>query len=323
VSSEQKLIGTITDGDIRRGLLNGIDLEENVSLVMNTQYHSVDSQSSFTDVRSKMLKFKVRQMPILDKAGMVIGVHYLDNLNENFSRDNLFVVMAGGRGERLSNFTKTCPKPMLKIADKPILQLILEHAITEGFKNFVFSINYLGDQIEDYFGSGENFGVNISYLRESFALGTAGSLSLLSNKKGMPLVVTNGDVLSDISYSQMIDYHTSNEVLATIATRLFRWQHPFGVVESHDKFVTGYKEKPIIESQTNAGIYVLDESLISAIPRDTAIDMPEFLERTRLNGAQIGVYPLHEGWIDIGRPEDLAAARLDKVKGTPRENIID
>lgn len=323
VSAEQKLIGTITDGDIRRGLLKGIDLDENVSLVMNTQYQSVDGESSFTDVRSKMLKFKVRQMPILDEAGIVIGVHYLENLTENFSRDNLFVVMAGGRGERLSDFTKTCPKPMLKIADKPILQLILEHAISEGFKNFVFSINYLGNQIEDYFGNGENFGVNISYLRESLALGTAGSLSLLSNEKGIPLVVTNGDVLSDISYSQMIDYHMSNDFLATIATRLYRWQHPFGVVETHDKFLTGYKEKPIIESQTNAGIYVLDDSLISTIPQDTAIDMPELLEKARLQGSQIGVYPLHESWIDIGRPEDLAAARLDKVKGLSRENIID
>ena len=310
VSSQQKLIGTITDGDIRRGILMGFDLNVNVGAVMNSKFLSVNDSSPLSEVRTKMRKFKIHQIPVLNEKGNVVGMHFWGNLNENLIKENTFVVMAGGKGKRLSQFTQNCPKPMLKIGEKPILQHILEHAIDEGFRDFVFSINYLGSQIESYFENGEKFGVEINYLRESSPFGTAGSLSLLKKRNNLPIVVTNGDVLSDISYSQMIDYHSRSGVAATMATRLHRWQNPFGVVETREMYVIGYIEKPIIESQTNAGIYVLEHSLLSRLPVETYIDMPNFLEGLREKGDKVIAYPLHESWTDIGYPEDLANARL-------------
>jgi NDP-sugar pyrophosphorylase family protein len=219
--------------------------------------------------------------------------------------------MAGGKGTRLSHLTQNCPKPMLKIGDKPILQHIIEKAIDEGFNDFYISINYLGNLIEDYFGNGEQFGVSINYLRESSPLGTAGSLSKLEVSSNLPIVVTNGDVLTEVSYAQMIDYHHENGGTATLATRIHQWQNPFGVIETDGVKVISYTEKPTIESNTIAGIYVIESHIVAKVPKDEPIDMPYFLNHLRTAGAKIFAYPLHEKWLDVGHPEDLATARLN------------
>jgi NDP-sugar pyrophosphorylase family protein len=276
---------------------------------MNTKFYSTSQVRANPDIYKQMSRNKINQLPILDQQGRVIGVHLSEKIKTLIRRDNPFVIMAGGKGTRLSHLTQNCPKPMLKIGDKPILQHIIEKAVDEGFNNFYVSINYLGNLIEDYFGDGEQFGVSIKYLRETSPLGTAGSLSKLKVSSNLPIVVTNGDVLTEVSYAQMIDYHSENGGSATLATRIHQWQNPFGVVETDGFKVISYVEKPIIESNTIAGIYVVESEIVAKVPIDQPIDMPYFLNQLRTAGENINVYPLHERWLDVGHPEDLATAR--------------
>ncbi len=313
VTPDGKLKGTVTDGDIRRGLLRGLTLESNIELAMNSDFYSTNQVKANPDIYQQMSRNKINQLPILDQQGRVVGIHLSEKIKSLLRRDNPFVIMAGGKGTRLSHLTQNCPKPMLKIGDKPILQHIIEKAIDEGFNNFFISINYLGNIIEEYFGNGEKFGVSINYLRETSPLGTAGGLSLLEVSSNLPMVVTNGDVLTEVSYAQMIDYHSENGGAATLATRIHQWQNPFGVVETDGFEVISYIEKPIVKSNTLAGIYVVESELVTKVPKDLAIDMPDFLIQRRISGAKIVAYPLHERWLDIGHPEDLAIARLNEI----------
>ena len=310
VTPDGKLKGTVTDGDIRRGLLRGLNLESDIELAMNSNFHSTSQVKANPDIYKQMSRNRVNQLPILDQQGKVVGVHLSAKVKTQIRRDNPFVIMAGGKGTRLSHLTQNCPKPMLKIGDKPILQHIIEKAIDEGFNNFYVSIYYLGNLIEDYFGNGEQLGVSINYLRETSPLGTAGSLSKLKVSSNLPIVVTNGDVLTDVSYAQMIDYHSENGGSATLATRIHHWQNPFGVIETDGSKVISYVEKPIIESNTIAGIYVVESQIVAKVPKDEPIDMPYFLNQLKIAGEEIFAYPLHEKWLDVGHPEDLASARL-------------
>lgn len=311
VTPDGKLKGTVTDGDIRRGLLRGLTLESNIELAMNSDFFSTNQVKVNPDIYQQMSRNKINQLPILDQQGRVVGIHLSEKIKSLLRRDNPFVIMAGGKGTRLSHLTQNCPKPMLKIGDKPILQHIIEKAIDEGFNNFFIAINYLGNIIEEYFGNGEKFGISINYLRETSPLGTAGSLSLLEVSSNLPIVVTNGDVLTEVSYAQMIDYHSENGGAATLATRIHQWQNPFGVVETDGSKVISYVEKPINESNTIAGIYVVESQILAKVPKDEPIDMPQFLNQLRTAGEEIFAYPLHEKWIDVGHPEDLASARLN------------
>jgi dTDP-glucose pyrophosphorylase/CBS domain-containing protein len=320
VTPEGKLKGTVTDGDIRRGLLRGLNLESDIELVMNSSFFSTTEAKANPDIYKIMSRHKINQLPILDQEGRVVGVHLSDKIKSLFRRDNSFVIMAGGKGTRLSHLTRDCPKPMLKIGNKPILQHIIEKAIDEGFNNFYVSINYLGNQIEDYFGNGEQFGVSINYLRETSPLGTAGSLSHLEISSNLPIVVTNGDVLTEVSYAQMIDYHSESGGAATLATRIHQWQNPFGVVETDGFKVVSFAEKPIVESNTIAGIYVMESQIVARIPKEEPIDMPNFLNQLRVAGEKIFAYPLHEKWLDVGHPEDLATARLNAKASSDNRN---
>jgi NDP-sugar pyrophosphorylase family protein len=194
------------------------------------------------------------------------------------------------------------------VAGKPILQHIVEHARDEGFTNFIFSIHYLGHMIEEYFGDGKKFNVNIEYLREDKPLGTAGALSLIKTDSKLPLLITNGDVITDISYRQLLEFHKINDATMTMAVRAHEWQNPFGVVTLQGIEVTGYLEKPISRSVTNAGVYVVDRESLSLLVNHEYCDMPDFLELVANSQSKIIAYPLHEEWIDVGRPEDFTLA---------------
>jgi dTDP-glucose pyrophosphorylase len=306
------LLGTVTDGDIRRGLLRGLALGEPIERVMRTNSLVVPPEMSRDTALQLMHANHFRQLPVVENNHRVVGLHLWDEIAPPAERPNLMVIMAGGLGTRLRPHTEACPKPMLAVAGKPMLEHIIERAKTEGFVRFVLSIQYLGHIIEDYFGNGDRLGVRIDYLRESTPLGTAGALGLLSPRPELPFIVTNGDVLSDIQYSKVIDFHQRHSAVATMAVRLHEWQHPFGVVQTQGVDIVGFEEKPIARTHINAGIYALSPEALAAINKNTHCDMPSLFEQLQVKGKRTVAYPMHEPWLDVGRPDDLDRANAEK-----------
>jgi NDP-sugar pyrophosphorylase family protein len=251
---------------------------------------------------------KIRQVPVIDEQRRVVGLHLWDELINPAERPNLMVIMAGGLGTRLRPHTESCPKPLLPVAGKPMLEHIVERAKAEGFTRFCFAINYLGHMIEAYFGDGSRWGVSIDYVREEAALGTAGALGLLPQRGGESLVVSNGDVLTDIRYGELLDFHARCNAAATMAVRLHEWQHPYGVVRTSGVDIVGFEEKPLMQSHVNAGIYALRPEALNRLTPGERCDMPALFQRVREQGGRTVVYPMHEPWLDVGRPDDLSLA---------------
>ena len=189
-----------------------------------------------------------------------------------------------------------------------MLEHIIDRAKLEGFNHFVLAIHYLGHMIEEHFGNGERLGVQIDYLREETPLGTAGALGLLNQLPNAPFVVTNGDVITDIHYGELLDFHTRHAATATMAVRLHEWQHPFGVVQTQGIEIVGFEEKPIALSHINAGVYTLDPTALSVLTVDAHCDMPTLFERLQAKAKRTVAYPMHEPWLDVGRPADLQLA---------------
>jgi dTDP-glucose pyrophosphorylase/CBS domain-containing protein len=307
-SADGKLIGTLTDGDIRRGLLRGLNLSSSIEEIIHRDPLVVPPQLSTESVIQIMRANKIQQLPVVDHDHQVIGLHLWDGLMLPAQRQNLMVIMAGGQGSRLRPHTENCPKPLLPVGGKPMLEHIIERARVEGFGRFVIAIHYLGQMIEDYFGDGGRWKVQIEYLREQSPLGTAGAIGMLSPRPDLPFVVSNGDVLTDIRYGELLDFHTRHGATATMAVRLHEWQHPFGVVRTKGVDIVGFEEKPIARSHINAGVYVLDPMSLDALRLDEPCDMPTLFSRLKDRDARTIVYPMHEPWLDVGRPDDYVAA---------------
>ena len=299
------LVGTISDGDIRRGLLKGLDLTCPIDSLVQRKPIVVSPETERGSVIRLMTTYKLHQIPVVDADYKVVGLHLRDEITLPIERPNLFVIMAGGLGTRLRPYTENCPKPMLPVGGKPMLEHILDRARLEGFRHFAFAINYLGEMIESHFGDGSNFNVEIQYLREESALGTAGALSLLSVDTEDAFLVSNGDVMTDIQYSDVLDFHNSHGAAATMAVRLHEWQHPYGVVQTNGVEIIGFEEKPLFRTHINAGIYALSPEGLSSLNPAQACDMPVLFERLRLSGKRVVAFPMHEPWLDVGRPEDL------------------
>ena len=302
------LEGTISDGDIRRGLLKGLDLNSPIASVIHRSALVVPSEMERELVLQLMVANKIQQIPVVDEQHHVVGLHLWDEITAPPTRPNLMVIMAGGMGTRLRPHTKNCPKPLLPVAGKPILEHIIDRAKREGFKHFILAIHYLGHMIEAHFGNGERLGVEIDYLREETPLGTAGALGFLNPLPDAPFVVTNGDVITDTHYGELLDFHTRHAATATMAVRVHEWQHPFGVVQIQGVEIVGFEEKPIARSHINAGIYTLDPVALNVLTADVHCDMPTLFERLQANAQRIVAYPMHEPWLDVGRPVDLQLA---------------
>lgn len=302
------LLGTVSDGDIRRGLLKGLNLSSPIESVVHRNPLVVPSTMNRDLVLQLMAANKIQQIPIVDKNLRVIGLHLWNEINSRLVRSNTMVIMAGGKGTRLHPQTENCPKPLLPVAGKPILEHIIDRAKTEGFLNFVIAIYHLGHMIEEYFANGERFGVNIEYLREESPLGTVGALSLLSPIPDSAFVVTNGDVLTDIHYGELVDFHQQHHAKATMAVRAHEWQNPFGVVQTNGIKIIGYAEKPTTRSHINAGVYVIEPSVLKLLTKSAPCDMPYLFELLREKAEVVVAYPIHEPWLDVGRPADLTAA---------------
>lgn len=304
-----KLLGTVSDGDIRRGLLRGLTLESGVNDILRKNPLVAPEGMNKSLIHQLMGANKIQQIPEIDTEGRVVSLHTWDEFITTESISNKMVIMAGGKGMRLRPYTENCPKPMLLVGGKPILQHIIEHARVEGFREFLLSVNYLAHMIEDYFGDGSALGVNIGYIHEDSPLGTAGSLSMIGKLVDEPFVVTNGDVLTDIRYSDLLEFHKRQESIATMAVRLHEWQHPFGVVQMDGLNIVGFEEKPIARSHINAGVYALSPAALQELNHEGFCDMPTLFERLQARSLKTIAYPMHEPWMDVGTPEDLSLFR--------------
>lgn len=309
VNGKQRLIGTVTDGDIRRALLSGASLDTPIGSVMFKGFRSLHSNATEDEAISLMRREAIHQVPVLDEQGRVVRLFLLEDLIKPKVRSNAVVIMAGGEGKRLRPHTLDCPKPMLLINGKPMLQIILEQCVDAGFHDFYLSVNYLKDQIQDYFVNGERWGVRIEYLEESQPLGTAGALSLLPKKLSEPMLVINGDVLTRINFRQLLRFHDEHQASATLCIREHKTQMPYGVVHVNDSDVQAVEEKPILNHYVSAGIYILDPSLLDLVPHNLCFDMPQLLEKAIKQQFKVTAFPVHEYWLDVGHHDSFESAK--------------
>jgi dTDP-glucose pyrophosphorylase/CBS domain-containing protein len=315
VAPSGSLVGTITDGDIRRGLLRGLNLSSTIDDIVQREPLVVPPQLGREMVLQIMKANRVRQLPIVDDDRVVVGLHLWDEIMAPQQRSNLMVIMAGGRGRRLYPHTDHCPKPMLPVAGRPMLEHIIERAKAEGFQRFVLAIHYLGHMIRDHFGDGGRWDVAIEYLQEETPLGTAGAIAMLSTPPSEPFVVSNGDVLTDIRYGELLDFHRRHEAAATMAVRMHEFQHPFGVVRVKGVDIEGFEEKPISRSHINAGIYVLEPMALDSLSCGIPCDMPALFKRLQQKSLRTIAYPMYEPWLDVGRPDDYRSAQAVPNEG--------
>jgi dTDP-glucose pyrophosphorylase len=303
------LVGTLTDGDIRRGLLRGLRLDSPIESIIQRSPLVVPPNLDRSTVMQFMRSNRFHQLPVVDEQRQIVGLHLWDDLVMPGSRPNLMVIMAGGQGTRLRPHTENCPKPLLPVGGKPMLEHIIERAKGEGIRHFVLAIHYLGHMIEAHFGDGSRWDVSIEYLREDAPLGTAGAIGLMREPPQAPFIVTNGDVLTDIRYAELLDFHDRNAAVATMAVRLHEWQHPFGVVRIKGGEIVGFEEKPIARTHINAGIYALDPAVLTCLQAGERCDMPTLFERAAQRGMRTVAYPMHEPWLDVGRLDDYTKAQ--------------
>ena len=304
------LLGVVTDGDIRRAILRGDSLDSPVSSVMNRSPKvTVEGESRGSMIR-RMKELDVHFLIKVDNDRRVLGIVRFSDLAVPATRTNPVVIMAGGRGRRLGALTDNCPKPMLPLGKKPILEMIIENLTECGFLNFYISVNYLKDSIIDYFGDGDRLGIKIAYLHEEKPLNTAGSLSLIDPLPKEPLLVMNGDIFTDLDFGELIDLHKRSGADGTMCLREMSYQVPFGVVDlSDDGSVNSIREKPVITYMANAGMYVLSPEILSFVPKGEPYAMTTLMDDLISRGKKLVSHTVDGLWIDVGRMEDFERAR--------------
>ena len=301
-----KLLGTVTDGDIRRSLLSDIGPSEPVEKIMNRQPQVTQRHDDPIKLRQRMREAVIRHLPEVDADGHVIDIFFRDGPERDEPLPNAAVLMAGGRGERLRPLTAEKPKPMLSLGGKPVLERALEHLIDQGFRRFYLSINYLGHVVEEHFGDGSRFGVSISYLRETAPLGTAGALSRLESQRH-PFLVMNGDLVTKAHVRAIMELCNAG-VDAVMGAREYAYTVPYGCLDVEDGRIRNIHEKPTEHRYINAGIYGLMPDALRYVRADERLDMTELFRRLIEDQKDVRFHPIAEEWIDIGNREDLAWA---------------
>jgi dTDP-glucose pyrophosphorylase len=303
------LMGTVTDGDVRRGLLRGLDMKALVTEVMNPNPTTAAVGDDAQTVMVEQLARMIHSVPVIDASGKVVGLFTDADLVTPDEISTPVVLMAGGKGVRLYPLTKDVPKPMLKIGDMPILEIILRKLKSQGFKNIYISVNYLGNIIEEHVKDGAWLGLNVTYLHESQPLGTAGALGQLNGTLDEPFIVMNSDLLTNCDFRQVIRFHKKTGAKGTLGVREYSFQIPYGVVNINGTEVESISEKPLHRSMVSAGIYALDPWALNLVPADEYCDMPTLLDKIKAEGEKVSAFPIHESWLDIGRHDDLNDAR--------------
>jgi dTDP-glucose pyrophosphorylase len=314
VDGNDRLLGVVTDGDIRRGILSGVGLDAPVAEVMNRKPKVAGTNDSAQAMMARMAEFTIRHLPVLDGHGAVTGLFTIDELRRPVTASTPVVLMAGGRGQRLYPLTKDVPKPMLPIGGVPLLEIILRNLGAQGFVNIHISVNYLANVIMDYVGDGSRFGLNVKYVREEQPLGTAGALAALAGEITEPFIVMNSDLLTQVNLRELLSFHEKRGAKGTIGVREHVFEIPYGVVNLDGGFVESMVEKPLHRSLVNAGIYALDPVALDLLTREQYLDMPTLLAQLMESGHRVAAFPIHESWLDVGRPEDLDLAQTDSGK---------
>lgn len=309
VDETERLLGTVTDGDVRRAILERMDLATPVDRVMHTKPVTASVGLSEEVLLQLMLENDIKQIPLVDEDNVVRELVTLEQLLHREQRENSVFILAGGKGSRLYPLTKDVPKPMLKVGGRPILETIIRQLRANGFVEICISVFYNKECIIDYFGDGRRFGVNIAYTEEDRPLGTAGPLSFLRNRVEQPFLVMNGDLLSKIDYGKLLDWHVKNDFCVTAAVRNMEFKIPFGVVEMDKDAILGVQEKPVKDFRINAGLYVLSPKMIDLIPEGTFYDMTELIADAITAKKRVGGYLIHDYWLDIGTRETYEQAQ--------------
>ncbi|RXJ92881.1 alcohol dehydrogenase [Malaciobacter molluscorum] len=308
IDKNKKLLGTINDGDIRRALLNNISLNEAVKNI----YFKTPTIATINNSKEEIINIcrtkKIYQIPIVDDEGNLIGLEILDELISKKTKTNKVILMVGGLGTRLRPLTENTPKPMLKVGNKPILETIVEKFAEYGYINIVMCVNYKSHIIQDYFGDGKEFGVNIEYVLEKQRMGTAGALSLLKEKPTESFFVMNGDLLTNVNFEHLHDFHIANNSIGTMCVREYDFQVPYGVVNIDGTKILSIEEKPTHKFFVSAGIYMLSPEVLQYIPKNKFYDMPTLFEKLINKKQNIISFPLREYWLDIGRMEEYKKA---------------
>lgn len=308
LDSNNKLVGTLSDGDIRRGLLIGLSLTDSVDSIINKNPIVCTVNDSKEDILKIAVEKKVYQIPIVDLDGMLVGIDEVDDLLKPTEHPNKVILMVGGRGTRLRPLTNDLPKPLLEVGNKPILETIIANFSKYGFKNIILCVNYKSKMIEDYFGDGSDFSVNIKYVHEDKRMGTVGALSLMKGILNEPFFVMNGDLLTSVNFEHMLEFHLKNKSLATMGVREYDFQVPYGVVNVDNHQIIDIKEKPIQKFFVNTGIYMLESEALNYIPDNTFYDMPTLFENLIANKQMVTSFPIREYWLDIGKLSDFEQA---------------
>ena len=314
LDDRDKLLGVVTDGDIRRAILRGVTLDSPVSEIMNTSPKVAKQADNSKQIIEQMSQFAVRHVPVVDDEGRVTGLFTIDDLIHPQNATTPVALMAGGRGQRLYPLTKDVPKPMLPVGGVPLLEIILRNLSEQGFVNVYISVNYLAEVIIDHVGDGSTLGLNVKYIHETKPLGTAGALSTLNGVVTEPLIVMNSDLLTQVNLRKMLSFHQKEGARATIGVREHLFEIPYGVVNLNGSIVESMAEKPLHRSLVNAGIYALDPFALSLLHPNEYCDMPTLLGQLMNAGHDVAAFPIHESWLDVGRPEDLNQARTDSHK---------
>ena len=310
VDRNNKLVGTITDGDIRRGLLKGYDLNSSIKPIIFKK--PIIAKESYN--KEKLIKIalskKIYQIPVVDKNYRPIGIHILNELIIPKKKTNIVVIMAGGRGKRLKPLTNNTPKPMLKVGNKPILLTIIEKFKDNGYKNFILCVNYKSEIIKRFFGNGKKFGVNIEYVKEKKRMGTAGALSFLKKKLLEPFFVMNGDLLTNLDFEKLLDFHHYHNSKATMCVSEYNIDSPYGEVKLDFEKIISIEEKPTHKFFVNAGVYVLDPKCLNLVPKKF-YDMTTFFKDIISKNYKTASFPMGEYWLDIGKHNDYKKANID------------
>ncbi len=321
VDETDGLLGVVTDGDIRRAILKEVGLDAPISSLMESRFTAVAPETEPREVLKLMQTRSIRQVPVCNTEGRVMGLYVLEDLIEPpASRPNWVVIMAGGRGRRLRPLTDYIPKPMLPIDGRPLLEGVLDRVTSCGFRRVFISINYRGEDIVRHFSDGRRFGCSIEYIKEEQPLGTGGALSLLPETPSEPLLVTNADVLTDVDLAEVMDYHNSHSAAATLCVHEIRYRWPYGVVSCKGDEVVGLDEKPAHTETVNAGVYVLDPSLLGLVPQARGnYPITSLIQETQKRGLGVKAYMIKGKWMDVGRLEEYEYARQAELQDTGQD----
>jgi dTDP-glucose pyrophosphorylase len=314
VDETGKLVGTLNDGDIRRGLLKGAELANTIDNI----YFKNPAVANINDTKESIIRLatgkKIHQIPVVDTDGRPIGLETLDRLISKQTKTTPVVLMAGGLGTRLGELTKATPKPMLHVGNKPILETIIENFAQYGYTNFIISVNYLYKVIEEYFGDGSRFGVSITYIHENKRMGTAGALSLMKEHLKEPFFVMNSDLITNVNFEHFHNFHLSQKTIATMGVRNYEFQVPYGVVNLNNGEIVSISEKPVYNYFVSGGIYMLSPEILKFIPDNEFFDMPTLFEQMIENKNTLVSFPIHDYWLDVGRVNDYEQANSEYSK---------